>query len=165
MVRPCSACHNFHQTFSSPPRPGIDKLWFMVASFIVLKKCATETDLEKNVCLSLNCSTFCFLFDMLGIGFGIKNCPSFLVACMFGLVIVVERSTSIAMSQRSRARNPSMRIPACREIVSDCVELCETEVCFLHIQLTGTNVRLPKMHKIPTEVDFQSSKSPTKSES
>ena len=28
-------------------------------------------------------------FDMLGLGFGIKNCPSFLVACMFGLDLVV----------------------------------------------------------------------------
>ena len=35
---------------------------------------------------------------------------------------------------------PSMRKPASREMISASVELCETEVCFLHIQLTGTNV-------------------------
>ena len=27
-----------------------------------------------------------------------------------------------------------------KEIISDSVELCETAVCFLHIQLIGTNV-------------------------
>ena len=50
-------------------------------------------------------------------------------------------------------------------MISDSVELCETEVCFLHIQLIGTNVRLPKMHNVPPEVDFESSRSPAKSES
>ena len=34
------------------------------------------------------------------------------------------------------------------------VELCETEVCFLYIQLIGTNVWLPKIHKKPPNVDF-----------
>ena len=58
-----------------------------------------------------------------------------------------------------------MRKPASREITSASVELCETEVCFLHIQLTGTNVRLPKMHRIPHDVDFESSRSPAKSKS
>ena len=36
---------------------------------------------------------------------------------------------------------------------------------FLHIQLIGTNVWLPKMHNVPPEVDFESSRSPAKSES
>ena len=58
-----------------------------------------------------------------------------------------------------------MRIPASREMISASVELCETEVCFLHIQLTDTNVCLPKIHKIPTDVDFESSRSHAKSES
>ena len=58
-----------------------------------------------------------------------------------------------------------MRNPASREMISDSVELCETEVCFLHIQLTGTNVLLPKIYKTPPEVDFESSRSPAKSES
>ena len=58
-----------------------------------------------------------------------------------------------------------MRNPASREIISASVELCETEVCFLHIQLVGTNVRLPKMHRIPPDVDFESSRSSAKSES
>ena len=36
----------------------------------------------------------------------------------------------------------------------------ETAVCFLHIQLIGTNVWLPKTHNVPLEVDFESSRSP-----
>ena len=50
-------------------------------------------------------------------------------------------------------------------MISDSVEQCETEVCFLHIQLIGTNVWLPKTHNVPPEVDFESSRSPAKSES
>ena len=76
-----------------------------------------------------------------------------------------ECNTSFTESQRSRAGIPSLRKPASREMTSASVELCETEVCFLHIQLIGTNVRLPKMHKIPPDVDFESSRSPAKSES
>ena len=58
-----------------------------------------------------------------------------------------------------------MRELASREIISAAVELCETEVCFLHIQLIGTNVWVPKMHKSPPDVDFESSRSLAKSES
>ena len=31
-------------------------------------------------------------------------------------------------------------VPVSREMISDSVELCETAVCFLHIQFIGTNV-------------------------
>ena len=55
--------------------------------------------------------------------------------------------------------------PALKEMISDSVELCGTEVCFLHIQLFATNVRLPKTHNVPSDVDFESSRSPAKSES
>ena len=59
-----------------------------------------------------------------------------------------------------------MRKPASRDISSASVELCETEVCFLHIQLIGTNVWLPEMHRILHDVDFdESHKSLAKSES
>ena len=44
-------------------------------------------------------------------------------------------------------------------------DLCETEVCILHIQLVGTNVWLPKIHNIPPEVDFEPARPPAKSES
>ena len=43
---------------------------------------------------------------------------------------------------------------------SDSVALCETEVCFLHIQLVGTNVRLPKMHRIPLSLSILSLQGP-----
>ena len=79
--------------------------------------------------------------------------------------IALGKNTSLTKSQRSRAGIPSMRKPASREITSASVELCETEVCFLHIQLVGTNVWRPKIHKTPPDVDFESSRSPAKSES
>ena len=80
-------------------------------------------------------------------------------------VLFVERNTSITTSQRSRASNPSIRSPASKEMISDSVELWDTDVCFLHIQLMETNVRLLEMHKTSPEVDFESSKSPAKSQS
>ena len=73
-----------------------------------------------------------------------------------------ECNISLSKSHRSRAGIPSMRKPASREIISASVEQCETEVCFLHIQLIGTNVWLPNMHKSPPDVDFESSRSPAK---
>ena len=76
-----------------------------------------------------------------------------------------EWNTSITKSQRSSAGIPSMLKPASREIMSASVELCETDVCFLHIQPVGTNAWLPNMHETPPDVDFESSRSPAKSES
>ena len=55
-----------------------------------------------------------------------------------------------------RSKSPCSKPPS-REIISDPVELCETEVCFLHIQLMGTNVWLPNMHKITLRSIFESS--------
>ena len=76
-----------------------------------------------------------------------------------------EWNTSITKSQRVRAGIPSMRQAASREMISASVELCDTEVCFLHIQLIRTNVWLPKLLKTPPDVDLESSRSPAKSES
>ena len=74
-------------------------------------------------------------------------------------------STSMTMSHTSSAGKPSIRKPASSEKKSYSVELWDTEVCFLHIQLIGTNVLLPKKHQTPPDVDFGSSRSPAKSES
>ena len=63
------------------------------------------------------------------------------------------------ISQRVRAGIPSMRKPASRDMISVSVEQCETEVCFLHIQLIGTNVWISKMHNVPPDVEFESSRS------
>ena len=90
---------------------------------------------------------------------------SCMLVCLGWTLLLVERNTSITMSQRSRAGNPSIRNPASREMISDSVELCETAVCFLHIQLTGKNVLLPKIPKTLLEVDFESSRSPAQFES
>ena len=60
---------------------------------------------------------------------------------------------------------PSNLNPEPKKMINDSVELCETEVCFLHIQLTGTNVWFPKMHSVPLDVDFESSRSLAESES
>ena len=73
--------------------------------------------------------------------------------------------TETIRSHRPKAGNPSNLSPVSREMISDSVELWETAVCFLHIQLIGTNVWLPKTHNVPPEVDFESSRSPSKSES
>ena len=79
-----------------------------------------------------------------------------------GVWFVFPRTETIR-SHKSRAGIPSNLNPASNEMISDSVELCEPEVCFLHIQLIGTNVWLPKTHNVPPEVE--SSRSPAKSES
>ena len=122
----------------------------------------------KNVRLKLNLRRMCVgghiihitqlinllsSFDFLGLGFG-------MLVCLGWTLSIVERNTSITTSQRSRASTPSISNPPSREIISDSAELCETAVCFLHIQLIGTNVQLPKIHQTPLEVDFVSSRSP-----
>ena len=84
--------------------------------------------------------------------------------CSFRFWFVFPR-TATMRSHKSRAGIPFNLNPASKEMISDSVELCETEVCFLHIQLSGTNVWLPKTHNVPPEVDFESSRSPAKSES
>ena len=99
--------------------------------------------------------------------FGLTTTDGFLHGALLGPSVLfgTEWNTSIAKSQRVRTEIPSMRKPASREMISVSVELCETAVCFLHIQLVGTNVGLPKMHKTLPDVDFESSRSPAKSES
>ena len=90
---------------------------------------------------------------------------SFLLrAWLFGdLVLFDERNISITTSHKSRAGNPSILSPAFNDIFSDSVELWKTDICFLHIQLMETIVRLPNFHKIDPEVDFESSRTPAKS--
>ena len=68
-------------------------------------------------------------------------------------------------SHKSSAGIPSILNPASKEMISDSVELCEHEVCFLHIQMIGTNVWFPNLNNVPPEVDFESSRYPAKSES
>ena len=44
--------------------------------------------------------------------------------------LFVEHNTSITTAHKSRARNPSIRIPASNEMISVSVELSDTDVCF-----------------------------------
>ena len=85
--------------------------------------------------------------------------------CSFLLWFEFPCRTETIRSHKSSAGFPSILKPASKGMISDSVELCETEVCFLHIQLIGTNVWLPKIHNVPPEVDFEFSRSPAKSES
>ena len=52
----------------------------------------------------------------------------------------LEISSGLPVLDHSDGVFPSKNNPASKEMISDSVELCETEVCFLHIQLIGTNV-------------------------
>ena len=76
----------------------------------------------------------CFLCDvLLGDKFhrsGLSFCFRFESEC----------NASIMKFQRSSAGTQSIRNPASKEIFSASVELCETHICFLHIQLMGTDV-------------------------
>ena len=78
---------------------------------------------------------------------------------------IVSPRTETIRSHTSIKGKPSNLNPVSKEMVSDSVELWETAVCFLHIQLVGTKVWLPNMHNVPPEVDLESSRSPAKSES
>ena len=49
-------------------------------------------------------------------------------------------------------------------MISDSVELCETEVCFVHPANWNKRVA-SEIHNVAPEVDFESSKDPAKSES
>ena len=53
-------------------------------------------------------------------------------------------TTATIRYHKSSAGIPSNLNPVSKEMIADSVELCETEVCFLHMQLIGTNVWLPK---------------------
>ena len=69
-----------------------------------------------------------------------------MVAGLVGvLVLFVEHNTSITTSHKSSASDPSIRSPVSNEIISDSVELWDTDVCFLHIDMIGTYVPLLKL--------------------
>ena len=61
-----------------------------------------------------------------------------------------ECDTSKTKSQRSRARIPSMREPASKERISDSVELCETEISFLHTCNTSITTSQKSRAGIPS---------------
>ena len=102
------------------------------------------------------------------ISFALEICAgSFVLGSLLSWLLwyVFPWRTATIRSLKSSAGFPSNLNPASKEMISDSFEMCETEVCFGHIQLIGTNVWLPKMHNVPPDVDFKSSRSPAKSES
>ena len=111
---------------------------------------------EPNQCLFI---TSILLWDFWRLWTSLSGCP------VRSEIWEIFPRTETIRSHSSRAGNSFNLSPVSSETISNSVELWETDVCFLHIQLIGTNVWLPKMHNVPPEVDFESSRSPAKSES
>ena len=141
-------------------------LWWSFKSLLrCLQKCRASHQIEKTS-RSMEHNRHCLIQDCRAeLESWPRNSFPFTLLLDFFYWLGEELNTSIAKSKRSRAGIPSMRKPASREITSASAERCETEVCFLHIQLIGANLRLPNMHTSPPEIDFESSRSPAKSES
>ena len=116
---------------------GFFPVWSSWSLLRCLQKCTTETHFEKSVRLWLR-GPHATIDQHLGFPF--VWCWICFRANSF---LLHERNTSFATSHKSGAGNPS------NEMISDSLELWNTDVCSLHIQLSGTNVRLPKIHKIP----------------
>ena len=106
-------------------------------------------------------SNICFI---LGVLCGTTPVSRVLAWVGFGIPCVV-LSASMTKSHKSSAGKPSIRNPTSIEMISDPVELWDTDVCFLHIQPVGANVRLPKVRNTPPDVAFECSRSPAKYES
>ena len=127
----------------------------LIAASLSSKKCTAALHVEKKLRLwSRRCgnlSTFWLPF-FLSVMFNM--CKEFLASLnplLFpnswsdDFLWFDEWNASITTSHKSRAGIPSTRKPASNEIISDSVELCDTDVCFLHIQLMGTHVPLPTL--------------------
>ena len=65
----------------------------------------------------------------------------------WSLMLFVDRNTSITIWNKSRANKSSNRSPAHNEFISDSVQLWDTHIYFLLIQLIETHVRLSKKNK------------------
>ena len=91
-----------------------------------------------------------------------------ILSLRFGLGVGALRFIAHSISRRltvdlfARSISLCLGVPRRMQYFYDSVELCETAVCFLHIQLMGTNVRLPKIQNTSPEVDSESSRYPAK---
>ena len=77
----------------------------------------------------------------------------------------INKSSRFVWSLNHDSRNRNNRFHYSRTDNPSNLNPVSKEVSFLPIQLIGTNVWLPKTHDIPLEVEFESSRSPAKSES
>ena len=124
-------------------------------AFVVFKDKQLRFSLRR-MCVSGNIIHFTQLlnlvssFDMLCLGFGIGSRTISSMTLWLGLtLLLVERDTSITMSQRSRAGGPSIRNPIIqRNDLRHCGAVRDRSLFLAHP--TG---------KTPPEVDFESSRS------
>ena len=131
-----------------------NRLWTLDLCFVVFK--TLQLSFDDNVIRPfINFS----VTASLRFGVGVDALDIF--ACTVSLHLIIDLSFSTVISYclmdvfsknailfsphptEKKARIPSIRKPASRE-KSDSVELWDTDVCFFQIQLTGTNVRLPR---------------------
>ena len=101
-------------------------------------KCTTETQHDKNLRVWWR-SPHATIAQHLRFPFQVWIsffANSFLLRVIVGVLLLFdERNISITTSHKSRAGNDSIRSPASNEMISDSLELFDTDVCFLHIQL------------------------------
>ena len=144
--------------------------WSFWTPLRCLQKCTTLLHIDQNLRFwprdpdQIVYQHFGYVFFLLNLL--LHFCKLFCCSLGWWFPVLEAWYTSFTTSHRSEAGIPSIRKPASNEIISHSLELSDTEVCFLRIQLVGTNVRLPKiLGQIPAEVYFDSSRSPAKSES
>ena len=109
----------------------------------------------KNVQLRLALRRMCVCGDVIHLrhltiisvslwfGFGCVSrrgsCLTSVARCWgwFGVfVLFVEHNTSTTTSHESRAAIPSIRSPASNEMISDSLDVWDTDVCFLHVDVS-----------------------------
>ena len=122
---------------------------FIVFKNVQLKLTLRGMRVRKNW-IHIGKSTFPDFYCLdLDVFFGLSSVPQlFPVAGKTEVALSCDRNTSITTSHKSRAGKPSIRKPASNDIISDSVDMCETEVCFLYIQLMVTNVRLKQSQSL-----------------
>ena len=129
-------------------------------SFVVFKKCTTESRLEKQMRWWVRNS---HLTSAQPLAF------SLLVMEWSPVPLNSPWASLTLQSQCPKGREQAAVHPYAVQHPSKWFQILQncgiSDVCFSHIQLMGTNVRLPSIHKTSPEVDFESSKSPAKSES
>ena len=163
----------FHSSRVKFPLVSMAASWFLVSMYLIWilrsklilsnNKMYNIASWRKEFAFEETKSTVFRSSIFPGIFFRVRDVDKFPCTCLLSFVFPW-RTVTIRF-HKSSAGTPSNFNPASKEMIYDSVELCETEVCFLHIQLIGTNVWLPKTHNVPPDVDFEFSRSPAKSES
>ena len=124
----------------------------LITASLSSKMYISESPWQESVLLG-TWSTWCLCYTLLDV-------------CHFSVVLLLSLEASILLQLAEAAmegfflvwgeRNVWMTIlsPASRDMISDSVEPCDNDVCFLHNQFTGTTVRLPNKDQIPFDVDL-----------